>query len=356
MIFRQNQASGIEVPQCGMRIRIEKRHIPVNFRFLHRQVGRVRLRREFGEFPRPSLKLIFPVEGHGPKDSIIQLGGAFLRSRNRFQIFRASAFLISHQRIGGSDADLRGVEGRIDLQRFSIMIQSGRIITQHAHDLAVGILRVGLGRQRCDVLIHQRRRQARLPAQRVAVREIIQRRKIIRIISQDILENFLAVLVGILIRAQPLGGLICEPFVVRILREQIVHRGDSRNESSILRAIHPANQQTFIRRRVRYIFLCQSVFSPFFERIGCEVSQCGVAQRKARIGFHSFAQGNKPFVNKQQVFVVQQRQLVIVPCVRRGSRHRNYLRRRRPVGRCVRGDSGFLRLRACRSNSSAGDC
>ena len=65
---------------------IRDSHIPVNFRFLHRQVRRVRFHREFGEFPRPSIELVFPVEGHGPKDSIIQLGGAFFRSRNRFQI------------------------------------------------------------------------------------------------------------------------------------------------------------------------------------------------------------------------------------------------------------------------------
>ena len=87
---------------------------PVDFRLLQREARRVRFGVNFSKFLARQGRFAFAVIGQGVKNAIVQLRRLFFGALDRHQILRAGLFLIAHQRVGGSDADLRRIEMRID--------------------------------------------------------------------------------------------------------------------------------------------------------------------------------------------------------------------------------------------------
>ena len=252
---------------------------------------------------------------------------------------------------------------RVDLQRLVIVLQRSRIVFQHAHDFPVGILRIGLIGQGRDVLVHQRRSEARLTAVCVAIRQIVHRREISRIAFQQAHQNRFAMFIGCLIGAEPFRGHVGQALVVRIFREQVVHCGNGGHQIAVLGAVHPPDQQLLIGSRVGDKFHGQRTFPLFLFRIGREVTQRGVAQGKLRIGLHGFAKEFKAFVHEEPVLALHHAHFVGASRGERVRRHRHGFRRRgNVVARLFRrlcsragGRRSILRLRqgaACQNGDN----
>ena len=117
---------------------------------------------------------------------------------NGFLILNACLRLISHQRVGIGDSDLRRRKFRVDLQRHAIVDQRFVEVPGHAQQFAVGIVRIRLLGQHGHVAIHHRERFRKLPVARIDISRIIDRRGIVLVDRQRAIQKLQSLIVPVL--------------------------------------------------------------------------------------------------------------------------------------------------------------
>ena len=99
-------------------------------------------------------------------------------------------------------------------------------VAQHAKNFAIGVERVRLAGQRGDVALHVRRCKLRVPGIGVAIGDVVEGGRVVRIVFQRALKNRCTTIEFLIVRAHPSAGHCDETVVAGIALEEIVHRGD----------------------------------------------------------------------------------------------------------------------------------
>ena len=91
--------------------------------------------------------LLLPEVSNGGLQRIPNFVAGHAGAADGLVVFTASGCLLSHERIGIGDPDLRRLKCRIDFQGLSIMLECTARIARHAQDFGIRVLRIGLAGQ-----------------------------------------------------------------------------------------------------------------------------------------------------------------------------------------------------------------
>ena len=124
-----------------------------------------------------------------------------------------------------------------------------------------------------------------MPVASVYVREIVERRRVVLIDGEGLLEKTLRLIVAVFSH-QPVTGQIEQTLVAGKHLKHVVHGGNSAQEVAFLDFGNPGNHQLFARRQLGREFLCLCACRAYFLGIGAVKRDPSPGEREAGIFFH----------------------------------------------------------------------
>ena len=192
-------------------------------------------------------KVAFARPGGGALQRVGQAVRLGVRFLDGLFVLHPRLRLVSHQRIGVPQAELRVVEIGIDFQRRLVVLDGGVEVARHAQDFGIRILRIGQVGKRRHIALHGFEGLGILAALRIAIAQIVQGRRIILVDGQRPLQRLLRLLVAVLPH-HPVSRQVGQALVFGKHFQQVVHAGNGGDEIIFLCPGNPLDQQAFSGR------------------------------------------------------------------------------------------------------------